>query len=159
VYIQQNTGVAGGAFNIQIRGRNSLRTGSGGTVNGNLPLYIIDGIPFTSTSLNSTYLSSSNLYGGNPLSAINPSDIESIEILKDADATAIYGSRGANGVVLITTKKAKAGKTKFDINVSRGIGQVSNKMKLLSTAQYLEMRMEGLENDGYTSRLEDPQYD
>src|SRR5690606_27344295 len=68
--------------------------------------------------------------------------------LKDADATAIYGSRGANGVVLITTKKGKAGKTRVDINVRSGIGEVSNKMKLLNTPQYLEMRYEALANDG-----------
>src|SRR5690606_35047791 len=109
VYVQQNTGMPGGGFDIQIRGQNSLRTGVGGTINGNLPLYIVDGIPFTSTSLTSPFTSSSNLLGGNPLSAINPDDIESIEVLKDADATAIYGTRGANGVVLITTKTAKGG--------------------------------------------------
>src|SRR5690606_24883652 len=70
VYVQQNTGMPGGGFDIQIRGQNSLRTGVGGTINGNLPLYIVDGIPFTSTSLTSPFTSSSNLLGGNPLSAI-----------------------------------------------------------------------------------------
>src|SRR5690606_22277837 len=86
--------------------------------------------------------------GIDPLNNINPNNIQSIEILKDADATAIYGSRGANGVVLITTKRGKAGRTQVDINVRSGIGEVSNKMKLLNTEQYLEMRYEALSNDG-----------
>lgn len=159
VYIQQNTGMPGGGFKIQIRGQNSLRTGSGNTVNGNLPLYIIDGIPFTSSPMTSAFTSNSNLQGGSPLSSINPSDIESIEILKDADATAIYGSRGANGVVLITTKRAAAGKTKFTIDAYHGVGHVANKMDLLSSGQYLDMRMEALQNDGYLSYLENPSFD
>jgi TonB-dependent starch-binding outer membrane protein SusC len=158
VYIQQNTGMPGGGIKIQIRGQNSLRTGGANTVNGNLPLYIVDGIPFTSSSMTSAYTSNSNLQGGNPLSAINPSDIESIEILKDADATAIYGSRGANGVVLITTKRAAAGKTKFTLDVYQGVGQVERQMKLLNSEQYMDMRMEALKNDGYLPFLENPAY-
>ena len=79
---------------------------------------------------------------------INPNDIESIEILKDADATAIYGSRGANGVVLITTKKGRAGVTQVTFNVSTGMGSVSNYLDLLSTDEYLEMRREAYANDG-----------
>jgi TonB-linked SusC/RagA family outer membrane protein len=157
VNIQQKTGVPGGGFDIQIRGQNSLR-GKGNAVNGNLPLYIIDGVPFTSTSLMSNHTSGSIL-GGNPLSVINPNDIESIEVLKDADATAIYGSRGSNGVVLITTKKGKAGKTRVDIDVSRGVGQATNRIDLLDTQQYLEMRHEALKNDGYDVLLEDSEYD
>jgi TonB-dependent starch-binding outer membrane protein SusC len=157
VNIQQKTGVPGGGFDIQIRGQNSLR-GKSNAVNGNLPLYIIDGVPFTSTSLMSNHTSGSIL-GGNPLSVINPNDIESIEVLKDADATAIYGSRGSNGVVLITTKKGKAGKTRVDIDVSRGAGQATNRIDLLNTQQYLEMRQEALKNDGYDVLLEDPSYD
>jgi TonB-linked SusC/RagA family outer membrane protein len=146
VFIQQTTGMPGGGFNIQIRGRNSIRNDIGN--NGNLPLYIVDGIPFPSASLNSTYTSSSNLNYGNPLSTINPNDIESIEVLKDADATAIYGSRGANGVVLITTKKGKAGKTKVELETYSGIGQVTRKLSLLNTPQYLQMRKEAFRNDG-----------
>lgn len=159
VYIQQNTGMPGGGFDIQIRGQNSLRNGAGGTINGNLPLYLIDGVPFTSSSLTSSVMSSSNLRGGNPLSLINPNDIESIEVLKDADATAIYGSRGANGVVLITTKKGKAGKTRVTLDMTQGVGDVSRKVDLLNTSQYLQMRQEAIENDGYATMLEDPAYD
>jgi TonB-dependent starch-binding outer membrane protein SusC len=144
VYIQQQSGVPGGSFNIQIRGQNSLRNTFAN--NGNRPLYIVDGVPFTSTPLG-TSNSGAIIDGGNPLNNINPSDIESIEILKDADATAIYGSRGANGVVLITTKKGKEGKTQFNVNVYHGIGKVASKMDLLNTQQYLEMRKEAFVND------------
>lgn len=158
VYIQQNTGVPGGGFTVQVRGQNSLRSGTGGAVNGNLPLYIVDGVPFTSTSLTSAFTSGSNLRGGNPLSTIDPKDIESIEVLKDADATAIYGSRGANGVILITTKKAKAGKARLLVDLNHGIGKVSNYMDLLNTQQYLTMRKEAIRNDDYESLLGDPAY-
>lgn len=146
VYIQQNTGMPGGGLKVQIRGQNSLRDGNDGNPNGNLPLYLIDGVPFTSTPLTSSAISG-GIAGGNPLSAINPNDIESIEVLKDADATAIYGSRGANGVVLITTKRGKAGKPKLDINMYQGVGKVAHFMDLLTTDQYLTMRKEGFRND------------
>jgi TonB-linked SusC/RagA family outer membrane protein len=152
VYIQQNTGMPGGSLKIQIRGQNSLRDGADGLVNGNLPLYLIDGVPFTSTSLTSSAISGS-IGGGNPLSAINPNDIESIEVLKDADATAIYGSRGANGVVLITTKQAKAGKPKLDLDFYQGVGKVAHRMDMLSTSEYVMMRKEGFQNDGVTPSI------
>lgn len=109
VSITQNSGTAGGGFDIQIRGRNSLRTRSNSEIDGNQPLYIVDGVPVgggVNSRYGGTVLAMANV---NPLNSINPNDIESFEILKDADATAIYGSRGANGVVLITTKKARKG--------------------------------------------------
>lgn len=142
VYVEQSSGVPGSAFRIRIRGQNSLRT------DGNEPMYIIDGVPFTSTSLTATSVSGSILQEGNPLSSVNPSDIQSIEILKDADATAIYGSRGANGVVLITTRKGAAGRTKVNLNLSHGLGRVSNYIKLLKTSEYLTMRRQAFINDG-----------
>ncbi|TRX61188.1 TonB-dependent receptor [Fulvivirga sp. M361] len=145
VQIQETSGIPGSAININIRGLNSLNNGQDGLPNANLPFYVIDGVPFVATSLNSGFLP---LSGGSPLASLRPSDIESIEILKDADATAIYGSRGANGVILITTKKGRAGKTKVDINISRGVGEVVNKVDLLNTDQYLSMRREALVNDG-----------
>lgn len=145
VQIQQSSGFPGAEIKINIRGLNSLRNGQDGFPNANLPFFVIDGVPYTQTSLNSDKLS---LPRGNPLSNLRPSDIESIEVLKDADATAIYGSRGANGVVLITTKKGKARKTQVGVNFSTGIGQVANKVDLLNTQQYLAMRQEALENDG-----------
>ncbi|WP_238584518.1 TonB-dependent receptor plug domain-containing protein [Chryseobacterium sp. Leaf180] len=107
VSIIQNSGVPGGGFDIQIRGKNSIRR------EGNEPLYIIDGVPIgaeTPSLYTATILPFSSI---NPLNSINPNDIESFEILKDADATAIYGSRGANGVVIVTTKKGRKGRTDF----------------------------------------------
>ena len=96
VQVNQNDGAPGAGVSIQIRGANSFSTSTE-------PLYIVDGIPFTTSGTPGTG-KDGMLQTTNPLSAINPADIESIEILKDASATAIYGSRGANGVVLVTTK-------------------------------------------------------
>jgi TonB-linked SusC/RagA family outer membrane protein len=145
LFITQATGVPGGSFNIQIRGQNSI-------ANGNDPFYVIDGVPYSSTLLNnlgfSALGSGSNGTSGNPLSYINPSDIESISILKDADATAIYGSRAANGAILITTKKGKAGGTRLDVNVYSGIGKVPLNVNWLNTPQYLQIRNEAFKNDG-----------
>jgi TonB-linked outer membrane protein, SusC/RagA family len=153
--ITQSTGVPGSGYNVQIRGQNSLRNTS--FDNGNRPLFVIDGVPFTATSLSSPSINYI-VDGGNPLNTINPSDIESIEILKDADATAIYGSRGANGVVLITTKKGSSGKTQVDLNFYTGIGKVPKFMDLLKTEKYLEMRHEAFSNDG-VSPIPDNAYD
>ena len=152
--IQQTSGAPGSYSTIQIRGQNSIS-------NGNDPLYIVDGVPYSSVSMSSASfvaggglgngvntISNLNGAGMSPFNFINPSDIESITVLKDADATAIYGSRGANGVILINTKKGKAGNTKFDLNVYTGAGEVTRMMDLLNTPQYLEMRREALNNDG-----------
>jgi TonB-linked SusC/RagA family outer membrane protein len=142
--ITQATGMPGTGVAVKIRGRNSI-------LNGNNPLFIIDGVPYPADKLIdiSTGLQGySNETAGNPFSYINPADIESIDVLKDADATAIYGSRGANGVVLITTKKGKQGKMRIDINMQTGFGKVPNKIKMLNTRQYLDMRYEAFKNDG-----------
>jgi TonB-linked SusC/RagA family outer membrane protein len=147
VFISQTTGVAGAAINVQIRGENSI-------ANKNWPLYIIDGVPYSSQllpNLGSSILQQANsdfsIGAGNPLSFINPLDIESISVLKDADATAIYGSRGANGVVLINTKKGVQGKTKVGINISTGFAKVAKKLDLMNTQEYLSMRREAFNND------------
>jgi TonB-dependent SusC/RagA subfamily outer membrane receptor len=105
--VNRSDGAPGAGISLTIRGANSITRGSE-------PLYVIDGIPFTSPSSTSSSAGGANPSGGNGqstngLSLLNPQDIESMEILKDASATAIYCSRGANGVVLITTKKGKAG--------------------------------------------------
>lgn len=142
VSITQTSGVPGGGFAIQIRGQNSLRA------EGNSPLYLIDGVPYSSESVGNSLTTTSLPTLANPLNSINPDDIASIEVLKDADATAIYGSRGANGVVLITTKTGKQGKTRFTANISKGSGSVTKFMKLLNTQQYLAMRNEAYANDG-----------
>jgi TonB-linked SusC/RagA family outer membrane protein len=142
VNITQTTGMPGGGFDIQIRGQNSLRA------DGNSPLYIIDGVPYASEPIGSQYTSSQLPRLTSPLNNINPGDIESIEVLKDADATAIYGSRGANGVVLVTTKRGKAGKTTFTASLSSGTAQVTRFLDLMHTPQYLAMRREAYANDG-----------
>jgi TonB-dependent starch-binding outer membrane protein SusC len=154
LFITQATGYANSGVTIRIQGRNSIN-------NGNDPLYVIDGVPFESqliTTFNPILGQSGAISDqngrpafGNPLSFINPNDIESIDILKDADATAIYGSRAANGAILITTKKGKPGKLKVDLTAQNGWGQVASKLKLLNTAQYLQMRKEAFNNDGLSA--------
>ncbi|GAA3619518.1 TonB-dependent receptor [Flavivirga jejuensis] len=157
VQITQNTGVSGGNFRIRIRGSNflDLLPNTGGpniATERNNPLYIIDGVPYSSNTLTERDISANihTNFGVSPLNTINPANIKSIEVLKDADATAIYGSRGANGVVLITTKKGRVGKTQIKANVTAGIGKVTRFDDLMNTEQYLDMRIEALKNDGYT---------
>jgi TonB-linked SusC/RagA family outer membrane protein len=143
VNIEQNTGVAGGGFTVEIRGRNSLRSDA------REPMYLVDGVPYPSGKVNSTGIGVTSMGTfSSPLNYLSPADIESIEILKDADATAIYGSRGANGVVLIKTKSPKTDKTSVDIDFNTGMSKVGPEMKLLNTTQYLEMRNEAFKNDG-----------
>ena len=144
VNIVQETGMPGGGFAIQIRGINSLRS------DGNAPLYVIDGVPYSSDTVGSFFTSSLYPTTTSPLNSINPNAIASIEVLKDADATAIYGSRGANGVVLITTKKGQQGKTTVQLRSQLGIGQVATFMDLMSTPAYLALRRQAFANDGIT---------
>ncbi|MBZ4033826.1 SusC/RagA family TonB-linked outer membrane protein [Flavobacterium sp. 17A] len=144
VNITQRTGIPGGSFDIKIRGQNSIRA------DGNSPLYIIDGVPYSSDIISSSLTATAFPSGVNPLNNINPDNIESIEVLKDADATSIYGSRGANGVVLITTKKGKKGKTSFNLLASTGFGNVTKLPKLMNTEQYIKMRKQAFINDGLT---------
>ncbi len=136
--VTPTSGLPGSHHSISIRGLNSIGSG-------NDPLFIVDGVPFISNSL-------SQVNGTNgqqsPFANIAPGDIESIEVLKDADATAIYGSRGANGVILITTKKALAGKPQFDVEAYSGFGRTLHTMPLMNTQQYLQMRREAFQNDG-----------
>ncbi len=149
VFISQDNGIAGGGVKIQIQGQNSIGSG-------NDPLYIIDGVPFISQLPRGVggILGGAN-GSGSPFSLINPSDIESIDILKDADATAIYGSRAANGAILITTKKGKPGRTKVNVNMNSSWGSIARKLELLNTQQYLEMRHEAMKNDNSTIRPTD----
>jgi TonB-linked SusC/RagA family outer membrane protein len=145
VSITQNSGVPGGGFDIQIRGKNSIRR------EGNEPLYIIDGVPVLSESP-SAYSATILPYGSiSPLNAINPNDIESFEVLKDADATAIYGSRGANGVIIVTTKKGRKGRTDLKLNTSYSMSTVANRLRMMDTPQYLQMRRQAYQNDGITA--------
>src|SRR5690606_30869223 len=132
-------------INIQIRGKGSITAGT-------QPLFIIDGVPFDGTSLwEGTILSSAtnSIIGSlSPLNMINPSDIESISILKDADATAIYGSRGANGVILITTKSSHSERTAFELSFQQGFSSIANRPDLLNLEQHLDIRREAFENEG-----------
>ena len=131
VQVIQNSGEPGGGISVNVRGMGSINAG-------NSPLYVIDGFPIdnsstvSGTGANFTGMRTSR----NPLNSINPNDIESIEILKDASATAIYGSRGANGVVLITTKAGKSGALKVDYDVYFGVQNVMRDIHLLNAQQY-----------------------
>jgi TonB-linked SusC/RagA family outer membrane protein len=161
--ITQTSGVAGSAFKVQLRGQSSLDP----TLSQNNPLFVIDGVPFESgnTATNQINSAANNPVsissgGLSPLNSINPQDIESIDVLKDADATAIYGSRGANGVILITTKKGKSGKTSVNINVNSGVSRIGRSMDMLNTQQYVQIRKEALGNDGLipSANATDPGY-
>lgn len=162
--VSQTSGIGSASFNTEIRGQNSIAYASS-------PLFIIDGVPLIAggVDLKNTTVGSvgdaKNL-GVNqnfmvsgitqsPLFSMNPADIESIDVLKDADATAIYGSQGANGVMLITTKRGKPGKTKFDVNVYAGAGTVTRMNKLLNTEEYLALRREAYKNDNLTPNVTD----
>lgn len=145
--ISQSTGMPGSGIQVSIQGPNSIR-------NGNDPFYVVDGVPFVSENLSTTLGTQVGHSGlitvgayGNPLNYINPDDIESISVLKDADATAIYGSQAANGAVLITTKKGRPGQTQINVNLQQGIGLVAHFMPLLNTQQYLQMRRQAFKND------------
>ncbi|WP_214072616.1 SusC/RagA family TonB-linked outer membrane protein [Mucilaginibacter sp. dw_454] len=142
--ITQLNGQPGGGFTVQIRGQNSIRQG-------NNPYYIIDGVPFDSTlptTSSGNGLLNNSLDKGNPLNFINPYDIESVEVLKDADATAIYGSRGANGVILIKTKSGKAGPMRADVTFNSGFSSQARSLPVMNTQQYIMMRQEAFKNDG-----------
>lgn len=151
LYIQQTSGMPGAKVNVQLRGINSFSSNS-------TPLYIIDGVPFNGNPVDEQNYDTGAISGqpngtNDPLNLINPQDIERIEVLKDADATSIYGSRGANGVILITTKKGKEGKTNLSVNGYTGAGKVSRMLPTLNTSQYLSIRRQAFANDGITPTL------
>ncbi|MGN6421213.1 MAG: SusC/RagA family TonB-linked outer membrane protein [Pseudobacter sp.] len=154
VVIQQWSGNGAAPMRVDIRGKRSL--------NPRLPqdpLYVVDGIPLVvlnaSSSTSGLGFSTGAVQGGltntigeNPLLSINPRDIERIDVLMDADGTAIYGSRGANGVVLITTKRAKPGPTSFGFSINNGIKFNQKFPRTVATAEYLAVRREAFRNDG-----------
>jgi len=130
VLVINNTGQPGGATTVRIRGSSSIRSG-------NQPLYVVDGVPLSGGSARPG--GQGGQFGsdaGNPLTFINPNDIANIEILKDASATAIYGSRGANGVVIITTKRGKSGVPVIDASASSSISNVLKKLEVLNASEY-----------------------
>ncbi|GAA4462227.1 TonB-dependent receptor [Nibrella saemangeumensis] len=150
VQVVQTSGAPGGAVQVRIRGVNS--TAGGGA---NQPLYVIDGIPLTwNEGANSLSVGNEGSTGGagsnnsSPLASINPNDIESIEVLKDASATAIYGSRAANGVVLITTKAGKAGKTQINFDAYYGVQSLRKKIPVTNATERASYIFEHRRNAG-----------
>ena len=139
LYITETNGLRGSTSIARIQGQNSI-------VNGNDPLYVIDGVPYSSELPGGTTI------GGpagtpSPLNFLNPSDIASLTVLKDADATAIYGARAANGAILIITKKGKPGDAQVGIGYQQGSGREARELSLLDRSQYMDMRHEALKND------------
>ncbi len=130
VFVQQNSGEPGSGTTVRIRGTGSISAG-------NEPLYVIDGIPIL-TSAEDITSSAAKGNAQNPLSTINPNDIASIEVLKDASAAAIYGARAANGVILITTKRGAAGESKIDFSTYQGWQKVRNPYQLLNGSQFAQ---------------------
>lgn len=148
--ITQSNGLPGATFKVQLRGQSSI-----GIVPGSLPpndpLFIIDGVPYAPNNYPIIGVTSGSIFGESgrsPFSFINIGDIDHIEVLKDADATAIYGSRGSNGVILISTKKGKPGVPVFNLNVRTGVGRITRYPAMMNTQQYVLMRNEALNNDG-----------
>lgn len=136
VVVKQTSGVPGRPFSVQVRGAGSISAGSE-------PLYVIDGFP-----LESVGASSNGRFGsGNPLDNINPNDIEKIEVLKDAAAAAIYGSRAANGVVIITTKRGKTGKPQISVNTYIGGSRAAKKLDLLNGEEWASRATEIINNN------------
>jgi TonB-linked SusC/RagA family outer membrane protein len=125
VFVESNNGKVGEGVKVRIRGQGSINAS-------NAPLYVVDGIPISTGSLS-----------GNALADLNFNDVESFEVLKDAAATAIYGSRAANGVVLITTKKGRSGAPKFTVGLQYGSNKPTNKRGFLNAAEYIELLKEG----------------
>ena len=140
VVINQGSGKLGQGLNIQVRGTSSVSAS-------NQPLYVIDGIPVTSRD--QSVASTEPL---NPLADLNPNDIESISILKDASASAIYGSRASNGVVIITTRKGRQGQSKVTAGYYYGISAPTRKRQFLDAPQYTELLAESLINAGYSTQ-------
>ena len=140
VRVNQTNGKLESGFNINVRGSASISAGTS-------PLYVIDGIPMINND------ESTNGAPVNPLVTLSATEIESIEILKDASSAAIYGSRGSNGVVLITTKTGKKGKPKLTLNLSQGFSAPTNKMKFLNAKQYVELFLEAGRNVGRESSV------
>jgi TonB-linked SusC/RagA family outer membrane protein len=136
VQVTQSTGQPGGALSVRIRGGTSISAG-------NEPLYVIDGIPVYNNDQATSTRSTNPV---NALAALNPEDVESVEVLKDASSTAIYGSRGANGVVIISTKRGRAGRSDVDLEVFAGTQSVARRVPLLGAAEYARYVNEAFAN-------------
>ncbi len=130
VQVRQQTGLPGAGLSILVRGTGSINAGTE-------PLYVIDGFPLDVAGQNS-----SGNFSSSPLSNLNPNDIESIQVLKDAAAGAIYGSRAANGVVIITTKRGKSGKAKISLNANTGVSSIARRLDIFSADEWVKMATE-----------------
>jgi len=149
--VTQSSGQPGGGVSIRVRGGTSINAG-------NEPLYVIDGFPVYNgdASVDAGVTSGASI---NPLSSINPADIESIDVLKDASATAIYGSRGANGVILVTTKSGKKGSSTVTYDAYYGIQRVARKVALLNAAEWGALKNDALKDAGKSSFYTQDQLD
>jgi TonB-linked SusC/RagA family outer membrane protein len=138
VFVTSNSGAPGGGISVRIRGQSSIN----GTTD---PLYVIDGVPVIAGNL------AQDGFGGqeqNALAGLNPQDIQSIEVLKDASTTAIYGTRGANGVVLITTKRGQSGRSSINLNVWTGFAEPTKTVDIVSSREWVDIKNEGRVNAG-----------
>ena len=142
VRVKQTTGMPGQPFSVEIRGAGSISAG-------NEPLYVIDGFPIHTEGGNSA----GGFSNGSPLDNMNPNDIASIEVLKDAAAAAIYGSRASNGVVLITTKRGKTGKATFTFNTYSGINKEANRVDVLDADQWIARQKTFIDDNWVTSGI------
>lgn len=142
--VNQGSGQPGAFQNVRIRGLGSINAGTN-------PLYVIDGIPVINENIGNESTTST------PLAGLNPQDIADIQVLKDASATSIYGSRGANGVIIITTKQGRSGAARVNANVQTGISNVSlaDDLRPLNTAEYVELMREGLINAGRAANVQE----
>lgn len=143
VVVTNISGQPGAGTSIRIRGTSSVM----GT---NEPLYVIDGIPVISGGASSGAMNTPPL---NPMALMNPNDVESIEVLKDASATAIYGARGANGVILVTTKRGSKGKVRTSVNAYYGLQTIAKKMDMLNAEQLAILGNEATDNAGIDRKL------
>lgn len=166
LYVRQGNSNPGSVYNIQLRGVNVIPPTANATFGDAVsalskPLFVLDGLPLPPEAVNDAYTLSGVVQsvgvdamtgltgaagGQDPLYWLNPLDIESMTVLKDAEATALYGSRAANGVIIITTKKGRPGKAELNINFNTGVNAPARRLKLLNTEQYLAMRHEAWNN-------------
>ena len=150
VQVMQGNSAPGGAPQVRIRGANTV-------LGGNEPLYVIDGVPVYNSELENNSNLNVGTQPSNALASINPNDIVSMEILKDASATAIYGARGANGVVIITTKRGKSGdRGKITFEAYHGIQEISNKLDLMNSQDYIKILNERTTNFGGAPLISNP---
>ena len=142
VQVTQNAGNPGAGISVRIRGSSSISAS-------NQPLYVVDGIAILRDNFSQLDLGGQDVTG---VTGLNPDEVESITVLKDAAAAAIYGSRASNGVVLVTTKRGRSGRPKLNVNAYTGIQDVAHKVELLNAKEYIEYMSEAARNDGYSEQ-------